>query len=981
MVGVPITPTQPMKMVEVLQNGGFENVANELVEAAITTRRNQYVTKALYDQRAQHVAGKLAKKTGIRGSANKIRLTGAYGEVERVLPSLLAGGDGAMFGSLASGKASYMLGYTQVGYLTELLHDMEKAFLAPTMITPEDPRYFDALANLFGRQFRDEPGRAAGVATGADVDNLDPVVRRLLVDGDRQRIIEDTTDWALHTEEGRQWVRTLGLEVVPPRSLDKEWIAAERAAGRRPSGPRVLSRMQKRYPVEADWPKTIAVGDVTVGDAIATMSNFLENYVLHSPRATELLLKGGATGDALRAAHLAEPWELKPVHGLLSPTTAESRALLERQRAGMSNMERFNHAIVQRMSHALNTLGAKPETRLLRHPVFEMVGQADLKQRVAFAEHTLGRNLNIEEINALRSKSQRFALKKMEQTLYTLSGRNQVDDWARFIMPFFPAWRNAITRWGRMASNTPGHVALLSNRVNAVGHQLRIVNESGEEIGFNEAGMRDSYVVLPGFGGMLERLTGMPGVKEAMRNTYIPLRSMDVIFQGDMLSPGFSPWVAMPLQELLTGHPEWVNNFAGRWINEKVFPVGPTDTGNRALDDAFLFMPTAMRRMVEWAIQEESWAGEMDRNLRLLMTLQRSGQMEPTSDVELHRQAEQLTHLKMSIKLVSALASPVAQQQRGDVEFYASQWRQLRDMYGNTDMADEAFNKLFPPEMLLLTTQSSKNLTGGAATSRAAANQRGYSDLQRLAQANGAIDTLGFFENYDDEAFLTGAESEGYTQEDYNPFARRWQRLHNPAGSPEEFRRRLTPEESLKNAKVKDGYRIYDQTRATIEAELVQRGMSPGSWGYQKELEERMAIAADLIGADSPEWLDEHLKRDEGRLLRNERMFNTAINDPAYGFINADRNEHALIKSIRRYMDVRASIQNEMYKRSIDAGIKNPSATTDSVANYDLALLLAHERNMLATQSPAFRQWADRYFRNDAVTIDDAYVMERMGVA
>lgn len=969
LLGQPLTNDNPFLAADILQNGDARGIADGLVEAAIRARRDRYVTAAAYQGRIAKQA-RLAKRRGIRDTANAIRIASRfqtpYGDNQYIANSLLSGPDGAVFGALASGRSTYALGYAEMGYLTELMNDLRRSQFLPQTISPDDPRYFDALANMFARQYRDQLGFEAG-----GVDNLDPVVRQLLAPGDRQRLVSDTIDWALNTEPGRQWVRTLGLRTMPERAVPAETVEAERLATARTSAAAApTTRAQAREPVEIEIPRT------TVGDMVSTMSNFLEHWVLASPEATQLLLDGNVTGDLLRAAHDANPWPLHPVHGLLSPTTAESRQMLMEQRHGMQSMERLNHSIVRGMSKALEALGPIPETRMLRHPLFEMVGQADLRQRVQFAEASAGRALSMEEFNGLIKRSQRFALKKVEQTLYTLHGRNAVDDYMRFVAPFFPAWRNAITRWGRFMAESPGNVALLANRVQSVGKSLTLVNENGEDVDFNEAGANNTYVILPGIGGLLEKLKGVKGAQSAMQETRIPLRSMDVIFQGDMLSPGFGPWAAAPLQWLLTGHPEWVNGPVTKWVSDKVFPVGPTDTGQPVLDYASLFLPTAVRNMVQWAIKPESYANEFARNQTTLQYLQQKGELPPTDFTTLQQDAQRLTWWKMLVKVVSSLASPVAERQTGDIEHYAAVYRQLRDAYGNIEMADDAFNKLYPAEYLL-TISSSKNLTGGGATESAEINQKRYRALQALAVKTDSQDLLGFVENYDDKAFSVGQASEGFSQETYSPFARRWQRLHGPKGSPDEFRRALTPEETQRKVLVKQTYQKYDEIRAIIGRNLVQQGLAPGSWDYQQQMDQQMAYHTSLLGQQVPEWKDEYGKRDEDKLLRTETFFKQVLHDPALGFITPERQNQSLVRSINRYFELRDAIRNGLLQRYI-ADPQHAGMGTDATSNYDLALLLAQQREILSNESPAFRQWADRYFRHDYVSINKADLLGKV---
>ena len=964
LVGEPLLPTTAIQTADVLRDGGIQALVEELTEASIRARRNMYTAQTLFQARVARTARR-AKRRGIRPGANEFRMLGTYGK-QYVESSLLDGSDGAMFGALASGHATYLMGYSQMASAAEVQNDVARSLLMPKMVNPEDPRYFDALANLLARQYRDQTGMLAG-----GPDNLDPMVRHLLGEGDRERLIEEGIDWALNTADGQQWIRTMGLQVMPGRTVAGEVAeAATRRAERAARSTPARTRAQRRNWEDLQWRgEDIGIPEVNVGDLVSVMAGFLDNYILPSPALTEALLRGNVTGDGLRAAWEAEPWELRPVSGLLSPTTAEARALLRRQREGMGYMESLNHQITAKMSKAMQAIGSGPETRMLRHPVFEAIGQADLRQRITYAEHSLGRSLSIDEVNELRTKSQRFALRKMEQTLYTLSGRSAVDEYLRFVAPFFPAWRNALTRWGRNLANNFGETSRLASKVSTVGDSLYLVDSNGSEVEWGEGNLNETYVVLPGIGGLLESAAGLEGARAAMRNTYIPLRSLDVLFQGDMMSPGSGPWVAWPAQRLLMGHPEWLDNFVVKFLADKVFPVGPVSAESASMEAVMHFLPTGVKRTIEAFTDSQAWAGEYDRNLRLLTSEVMSGDRPAyATEADLITDATRLTDWKMRIKVMSAFTFPVAQHQRGDVEFYAGVYRQLRDAYGNTQMADEQFQKLFPNQYIL-TLQSSKNQTGGASTSTAVQRQRSMRGLQEYAAMTGTTELLGFVENYDDEAFLSGESATGYSQEDFNPFALAWQRQNAPVGSRETFRYRRTPEESYRNAQVRTGYQEHDQAEMLIQQELLQRGLHPGSYEFGKELQERMSYVSDMIARKNPAWADEDGKRDENRLLRHEAFFKRVLSDPGLGFINRERSGHALVQSITRYLQVRDALRRDVYQRYMADG---ESRSTESKANFDLALQLAYVRYTLSMDSPAFRDWANRYFRNDVVTIDNA---------
>ena len=146
------------------------------------------------------------------------------------------------------------------------------------------------------------------------------------------------------------------------------------------------------------------------------------------------------------------------------------------------------------------------------------IGKEDLQQRITFAERTLGRQVNMDELLELRSLSQKFAVKKMEETLYTLKSRSSVDDFLRFVMPFFPAWRNTMHRWGKFAMENPAGWPRWPRLYDTIGEMPWYDSATGAEVDPECADPNEVYTLLPGWAS-IPGWKDDPAMQESMRAT------------------------------------------------------------------------------------------------------------------------------------------------------------------------------------------------------------------------------------------------------------------------------------------------------------------------------------------------------------------------------------------------------------------------------------------------------------------------------
>ena len=958
---VPEKIESRMSNAKILEEGGFGALLEEAIDTHRGLKSQQAAINAAYLTRSAKTH-RLAKRRGI---GEKTWTFGSQYATYKVA-DLLHGRDGGAYSQVTSGDLTQTMVYSTSAHQAELLNDMSRAMMNPEEITPGDPRYFDALANLMGRHLRDTPGAVPPGASQAITSDIDPVIARALQSGDRERLLDETIDWALNTKDGRNWLDTMGLKSAP--TVQKAKAAAARAEARRglpkPKG-EFWTLEERRQIHRQQWTDDLnnpaALHDVEVADVIRAQFNFAENFILPNQRVRDLFLSGQATGDNLRAAYAESPWHLQSFNGLTSPTHPSFRRSMKQRRMNEDSMGRVMDQLIPALGTALQKIGSGPETRLARHPVYLAIGKSDLQQRIAYGEATLGRALNMDELLMARSASQKFALRKMEETLYTLKSRSAVDDFMRFVMPFFPAWRNTVSRWGKFAATNPGGVAQVGRLYNsAFGDMPFYDSATGDQIDLEAVDPKEAFTLLPGVGSWVPGWKNDPAMKEAMRRTKISPRSIDVIFQGDAFNPGFGPWMAVPVQEILRRKSELYNSPVGKEVAKWFLPVGPQNTGSAGLDAVFTFLPSALKPLANKAFNTESYISTRNR---VASTYVANGYGEGKTPQEIDEEIDNATVKMLGIKTLMYLVSPVSAQQVGDHEYYAGQYRSLMETQGDSRMAEEKFLERFGEERWLYTRSSTANLTGGMATGMVAENQRSLSEVNELATT--VYDDprlLGFLENLGPDGELMP-----YNPDDYNPYARNQQMQTAPGSSQTPYRGTKNFAELQKDAKAQLGWRYYDYGMDQLDLKLQEEGFVPGTPQFIKERGIRSPQVASVVGQKVPEWAEARGKIDSGKTERNADFFREVFTNTEWG---KSRQGTAVAQSIMGYLADRERVRAEIARR-YTSGQKGAAKSLNSVANEDLAAWLTARRELYSQGSLSFDDWAKQYFRNDNVVYDE----------
>jgi hypothetical protein len=418
------------------------------------------------------------------------------------------------------------------------------------------------------------------------------------------------------------------------------------------------------------------------------------------------------------------------------------------------------------------------------------------------------------------------------------------------------------------------------------------------------------------------------------------------------------------MQFFLSRADELYQNDLGRFLIDKIMPVGAENTGNSAMDYVYQFLPTGIKRTLDEVFNTNKQKAQFSTAVMLLSTERLKGDYKG-SDQQLLDDAAKLSNLMSFVKVSSAFTSPVAQQQQGYQDFIAGQWREIQDKAyaaGVGDKADEIFLKMYPMDFLL-TLSTSKKLTGSQQTAYATSNQEKYKDLQRLAVVEmGDPGLLWFQDNYRNTEDGQGA-IDLYNSSDFNSFSRLRQFKTGPEGTNEKYIEMREPEEMQKEGLTRMGWIAYDKARTEVEARLVGQGYPQGSYEFLQKRREWMRGVAPELGKQFPAWYDSYKNgvMDTRKYARNAEFFRALLTNPEW---MAGKENHELPKKMSAYLDARDAAIVAM-EASGDA------KTTSARANQEIAKALELKAEYLGADSASFRLWYDRYFRNDVVNVNE----------
>jgi hypothetical protein len=745
-------------------------------------------------------------------------------------------------------------------------------------LSSNDPRYFNGYANYLNNMWR-----------SPSENKIDPIIEKFLDNQTPEQVIK----WLRTTPEGKAYASKMNID-------DRAFkVPSER----------------------------LNVGT----DAEDFVGNLHSAYARYLPDAEiQEAFRNNQLDEMFLRTHFADQPSMPDIIGSVVPTSP-----------GIEGIGGAAQAFVQK---AFYFLGSLPETTLARHPLARAVYRAEMKQRGDIALSLKRSQLNdpnaeltLDEINAFRKDAVEGTRREVNKTLFTIVRKSYAGEKMRYMMPFFNAWENSVRRWTTLSKENPTAIARAGQITSSLSNQNNYVDKDGNP---STDFSYDSKLVLPmpeTFMKSMERVPGGKGLAEAIRSAgsqvSIPIRSLDVMFQGE-LHAGFGPVVAIPAQYLELLRPDFES------VLRPVIPFGADDSPMKTL------LPPALQKAAQlWSgTRDGSWSRTFNTVYRYELIKYRLGEREtePT-----FKEINDLTNNMYRVKMLSNLVLPFAAQYDSPLGWYTQQYRKIQQAYGA--QADALFLQMYP-EMGEATISASLNNTGVDATQAAVANLKKYNGLISKIGTT-TPEMIGFLVNDPDGKY------------DFSQAAYQWQMRNSPVpGSTDNFRGQRNPALLKQDAQKKMGWIDYRKAMDYLDQQLFAQGYTAYSERGAEELNlAKQAFTQQLAGSNK-DWAADFYSVDKGKWIYRMQSIETILRDPQW---MQDNGSKPVVGALATYYVTRSQIARELASRKASGA----SGTLTAEDNSDLEGLWNQTIATLKQESLEFSSFFNRFLQNDPVTL------------
>jgi hypothetical protein len=800
-------------------------------------------------------------------------------------------------------EASWFLGRTSADQTwSTLVGTHEMAFTAGIgsrtvrTVDPSDPKYFEGWANILNLHFRDPE---SGV--------MDPVIRKIL-DGETDKQI---LAW-FRKQEGMLYAKEA-------YTLVGEGKGATKIMGGELDEHLLGKLNETRSAVQAYIPDNETA------------------LMLSAAKENGKPLSGGDVQKFLTERFGKTPEKLQPLNGLLITSSKEYK-----------DQERLIDTFQRRV---MRFLGAMPEDIFARHPLTVAVYDKELRLNMAAMAEAKGADkLTPDEINRAVKNARERARQEVESTLFTIVRRTGASSsqTMKLLFPFYAAYENTLKRWGGMSMNNPSLVSTSARTIAQVVNGQMVVDKDGNEITDAQQLQGDSSTANLVVRVPEAFIKALPGewqkvVENSFKSINIPLRSLDVITQGNVGNPGFGPFATLPTYLIVKQKPELEDAL------KPFFPVGIP----QSITD--IFTPSVVRRLNTVYSKNEMYVRTYNQMLRYETYLYNQGKR---TDVPTPTEIESKTNKFFFLRALVSISAPFAI--APEIDFYAQTFRQLQNKYSDyTDpetgkrvygMAEAEFLKQYP-DFFEATVSLSRNVGGIEPSIQTVRNLRKHSNLMALAQGKGDPELIGFLADDGDDKYT------------FSQAAYQWQYAHGATpGAGSTYRQNRTSNELLKDANVKRGWAEFQQIQQLIKAYQIQNGITSDNDPQMKAVKEAKALWIQTKAKENLDWYSEYVSPDRAKYARRAEILDSALKDKKWMTQNGER---AVVKSVALYLETRKVIAQLLEERNAAGG----SRSLDAKSNSDIADAFQLFRDNLIVGSPEMEKFLNRYFSNDTVVV------------
>jgi hypothetical protein len=464
--------------------------------------------------------------------------------------------------------------------------------------------------------------------------------------------------------------------------------------------------------------------------------------------------------------------------------------------------------------------GEIPESALVRNPLFIDLYRTRVEASIRNAIETYpGGTIPPAYLRKVEGSARQWARAEMRRTLYDTSERVDSATTLKYIFPFFGAFADVASKWGRILADDPSKLRILETTYN-----------SPDRMGITEERDGRTYINIPG--EWAKRM----GLKD--RPLSVPKASLNLIFQGGAWwNPGAGWFVQYGASALLKKVPELEKTK----LMEEILPYGPDGTGWQDL----LIQSAGARKIIALFNEDDP----MRSNLTVTIAMEENHKYDvglrdtPPSADEINKKALGI----LSLEAASRFILPFATNTKSPYQFYIDEYQKMRQE-DSANAAENFLNK-YGDDYFIFTTSRSRNNTGVNASIEADKRATELGDL--------------IAKNPEYGWFVVGDANNG----EFSSTIYQKQRGQAVApGSTTKFRESQDPYDAIAATQTTKGWDSYNKGVDYIESQRIARGLkSLNSKGAEDLLAAKQQFVAEL-SQENPSWATERGKIDTNKV-------------------------------------------------------------------------------------------------------------------
>ena len=616
------------------------------------------------------------------------------------------------------------------------------------------------------------------------------------------------------------------------------------------------------------------------------------------------------------------------------------------------------------VSKAMRTLGTVPEDHLVRHPFYRARWREDMTRQVELyavqkrkADPDWDGYFTDNELSQMSLVSKQYALKAVNETLYTITRISTPAHMMKFISPFFPAWASTSRFWlMRMPLQKPENVIRYSyvfdspasigaledrdgNKVDSSANPFnRILNK------FKSDDANQIVIQVEGPARTWMEENGIP-----LTRVGISRGSLDMMLQGDTFwLPGFGPMLTMPLnwaaslmpdvaEAFKTGHitngaNETVDSFVSnsallsgitKAIYDSTLPFGPSK--EKSPEDLVIeaFAPGAAANVFK-GIRGTSSASFSNTAQSIYRDKIYNWDLNGRTGPEPRFQdAVAETQKFFWWRVGISLGAPFAPQFQSENQVYVNEWRAIEqetyDAGGTYTDAMDRFIGTYGQEFFVFTQSLSAGSSGVSAK------------VGEYKEVTGNMDMYSTLAGYgDDGSYMTmasrGVADWSYDPSGFDPAVYAWQFNRSIEGAPGKFFRSGSNQRTdmLQDVDRQAGWYNYNKL-LTPYRELFENGeLDQDTYSLIKN-----AIVADL-GSKYQTWFEEFGSTSKSRNIQSAKALEDIVSNEQY------MTQHGGTTYVRAITEFR-NFRNGMIQLLLERERNGGSKSMDAKSNADIA--------------------------------------------